>query len=396
MLGTGTLVDTLGGPTDYQGLPPPAGASVPDQLDPVGFSTQLSDAAGGQDPAAFLALFAPELQEDAGRWYKNVRTQGVDRVLAVLRTDSSEQLQTETFDAVLQVGFHIPGIDGTEIRPRAPLTGMAIEPNRTPSTQYAVTVQRVEGGGVIQAWAPAGPPAPWDVHELVAAQGPGYVLATGAQNQSLLAEFEAPTARAADYTTNLFEELLPDLPGSGLDNPGFLLFVEPDDALFATYLVAGRTPGPISEVAGYAVAVPSASGDSAGSRVVMRPQPDPAVFASVAVHEFVHAMFHSTPNQSFLPAGHKDPGVAWISEGIARWIETHFTEAGFTGPNLQPEFGYPVAASVFEWLSETFSVATAFDAAASTRSVRRFLGQLGVVVAIEQSFPALSRVDHRD
>jgi len=122
----------------------------------------------------------------------------------------------------------------------------------------------------------------------------------------------------------------------------------------------------------------------------MRPQPDPAVFASVAVHEFVHAMFHSTPNQSFLPAGHKDPGVAWISEGIARWIETHFTEAGFTGPNLQPEFGYPVAASVFEWLSETFSVATAFDAAASTRSVRRFLGQLRVVVAIEQSFPALS------
>jgi hypothetical protein len=118
VLGTGTLVDTLGGPTDYQGLPPPAGASVPDQLDPVGFSTQLSDAAGGQDPAAFLALFAPELQEDAGRWYKNVRTQGVDRVLAVLRTDSSEQLQTETFDAVLQVGFHIPGIDGTEIRPR--------------------------------------------------------------------------------------------------------------------------------------------------------------------------------------------------------------------------------------------------------------------------------------
>lgn len=41
VLGTGALVDVLDGPTDYGGLPPPAGATVPDQLDPVAFSTQL-------------------------------------------------------------------------------------------------------------------------------------------------------------------------------------------------------------------------------------------------------------------------------------------------------------------------------------------------------------------
>lgn len=222
----------------------------------------------------------------------------------------------------------------------------------------------------------------------MARQGPGYVLASGSQNESLLATLEPPTAQAADYTTTLFRTLSADLPASNLDNPGFLLFVEPDDARFASYFVSVRTPGPLTEVTGYAVPAPSVAGDSAGSRVVMRPQTDPDVFASVAVHEFVHVMFHSTPNASFLPAGHSDPGVAWIAEGVAEWIQTRFDHQDFAGPTLdavraavdqgffadrpptrdelylRSAFAYPIAASVFQWISETFSIAAAFDAAA--------------------------------
>ncbi|MBA2555679.1 MAG: hypothetical protein H0V10_18710 [Geodermatophilaceae bacterium] len=392
VLGTGALVDNLGGSPEYRSAPPAAGAVAPDALDPAAFSTAMSAAARGSDPAAFLAFFAPALQVDAGRYFANLRTLGVDGVLVAIQTTDLRELQAESFDGILQIGFHIPGIDGAEVTPMEPLTGMAIEPNRMPSTAYDVTVRRTDTSGVIEAWSPVGAPAPWDVQELVSVQGPGYVLATGVQNEALLGQYNEAAAQATDYTTALFEELLPDLPGSGLDNPGFLLFVEPDDELFSSYFVSERSIGPINEITGYAVPLPSAAGESSGARVVMRPQPDLDVFASVAVHEFVHVMFASGTNSSFLPNGTKDPGAAWIAEGVAEWIQTHFDEQDFTGPTLdaaraavdqgffedrpptrdelytQAEFGYPLAASVFEWISETFNVAAAFDAAADNLS----------------------------
>ncbi|MGI8694641.1 MAG: hypothetical protein ACR2JK_17355 [Geodermatophilaceae bacterium] len=237
VLGTGALVDNLGGSPEYQSAPPAAGAVAPDALDPAAFSTAMSAAARGSDPAAFLAFFAPALQVDAGRYFANLRALGVDGVLAAIQTTDLRELQAESFDGILQIGFHIPGIDGAEVTPMEPLTGMAVEPNRMPSTAYDVTVRRTDTSGVIEAWSPVGGPAPWDVQELVSVQGPGYVLATGVQNEALLGQYNDAAAQATDYTTALFEELLPDLPGSGLDNPGFLLFVEPDDELFSSYFV---------------------------------------------------------------------------------------------------------------------------------------------------------------
>lgn len=124
----------------------------------------------------------------------------------------------------------------------------------------------------------------------------------------------------------------------------------------------------------------------------MRPEPNLDSFTSVAVHEFVHVMFASRSNSSFLPTGTKDPGAAWISEGVAEWIQTRFSYQDFTGPTLdgvraavangyfddrpptrdelylQAEFGYPVSASVFQWLSDTFGVAAAFEAASDNLS----------------------------
>lgn len=138
-VGTGALIDVLDGPTTYQGLPPPAGVTTPASLDDVGVSSALSDAASGDDPAAFVALFAPELQEGARRWHTNMRTLGVDRVLAVFLPERSRDLIDESINGILQVGFHIPGIDGVELEPAEPLPGMAVEPNRTPATEYAVT-----------------------------------------------------------------------------------------------------------------------------------------------------------------------------------------------------------------------------------------------------------------
>jgi len=189
VLGTGALVDNLGGSPEYQSAPPAAGAVAPDALDPAAFSTAMSAAARGSDPAAFLAFlafFAPALQVDAGRYFANLRALGVDGVLAAIQTTDLRELQAESFDGILQIGFHIPGIDGAEVTPMEPLTGMAIEPNRMPSTAYDVTVRRTDTSGVIEAWSPVGAPAPWDVQELVSVQGPGYVLATGVQNEALL------------------------------------------------------------------------------------------------------------------------------------------------------------------------------------------------------------------
>lgn len=79
--------------------------------------------------------------------------------------------------------------------------------------------------------------------------------------------------------------------------------------------------------------------------------------------------------------------VAWISEGIAEWVQIRYDDQAFTGPPVnaireavaqgyfadrpptrdelyeRPEFGYPISASFFEWLAETSGKMTAFEVA---------------------------------